>query len=76
MNNIEINDDAQADLVFETIDELLTLLRLKQAFLNYKFIHDAENANRALDQIRESLFDVRRSVFGLTIIPSKGSIND
>lgn len=73
---IDIEDDAQAEAVFETIDELQTLLRLKQCLFNRKFMGNTENANLAFDQIRKSLSDQRYLIFGVNIFPCKESIND
>lgn len=73
---IDIEDDAQAEFVFNTIDELQTLLRLKQALFNGKFMGNTENANLAFDQIRTALSDQRYLVFGVGMFPCKDSIND
>lgn len=73
---IDIEDDAQAEFVFDTIDELQTLLRLKQALFNGKFMGNTENANLAFDQIRTALSDQRYLVFGVGMLPCKDSIND
>ena len=73
---IDIEDDAQAEFIFDTIDELQTLLRLKQALFNGKFMGNTENANLAFDQIRTALSDQRYLVFGVHIFPCKDSIND
>jgi hypothetical protein len=73
---IDIEDDAQAEFVFNTIDELQTLLRLKQALFNGKFMGNTENANLAFDQIRTALSDQRYLVFGVGMLPCKDSIND
>lgn len=73
---IDIEDDAQAEFVFNTIDELQTLLRLKQALFNGKFMGNTENANLAFDQIRTALSDQRYLVFGAGMFPCKDSIND
>lgn len=73
---IDIEDDAQAKFVFNTIDELQTLLRLKQALFNGKFMGNTENANLAFDQIRTALSDQRYLVFGVGMLPCKDSIND
>lgn len=73
---IDIEDDAQAEFVFDTIDELQTLLRLKQALFNGKFMGNTENTNLAFDQIRTALSDQRYLVFGVGMLPCKDSIND
>lgn len=75
MNNIEINDDAQADFIFETIQELYNLLRLKECFLLYKFAGDDTHAAiKAFDQIRSGIAEARFAIFGLCMIPGDGSI--
>lgn len=59
---IDIEDDAQAEFVFDTIDELQTLLRLKQALFNGKFMGNTENANLAFDSMRKAIDDIWRSI--------------
>lgn len=73
---IDIEDDAQAELIFETLDELQTLLRLKRALLNYKFVGNADNADLAFEMISKSLSDLKYSIFGFRVLPCKESIND
>lgn len=75
MNDIEFDDDAQAELIYETFEELYTLLRLKECFLNFKFMGDDTNAARhAFDRIRSGIAEARFAIFGLCMIPGDGSI--
>lgn len=75
MNDVEFTNDAQADLVFETIQELYTLLRLKECFLRYKYMgDDIIGATQAFDRIRSAIAEARFAIFGLCMIPGDASI--
>lgn len=75
MNDVEFDDDAQAELIYETFEELYSLLRLKECFLLFKFAGDDTNAARhAFDRIRSGIAEARFAIFGLLMIPGDASI--
>lgn len=75
MNDVEFDDDAQADFIFETIEELFKLLRLKECLLHYKFAGDDTHAAiKAFDRIHSGIAEARFAIFGLRMIPGDASI--
>ena len=75
MNDVEFDDDAQAELIYETFEELYTLLRLKECLLHFRFMRDDTTAAaHAFDRIRSGIAEARFAIFGICMIPGDGSI--